>query len=80
MGYGSITLWTPDREFGIAVLTNQAYRARAVINIIALRAFEEHFGIEHVDWEARYAHFNFSHLTCPMSFLNSSVNAPLNSR
>lgn len=60
MGYGSVTLWTPGRDFGIVALTNQAHRGNTVINMIALRAFEEYFGIEHVDWEARCAHSQFT--------------------
>lgn len=53
MGYSSVTLWTPDRDFGIVVLATQVHRGNAVIDLIALRAFEEHFGLKHVDWEAR---------------------------
>ena len=52
-GYSSVTLWTPKKDFGIVALANQVHRGNAVISIIALRAFEEHFGIKHADWEAR---------------------------
>lgn len=52
-GYGSVTLWTPNRDFGIAVVANQTHRGNAVINLIAIRAFEEHFGIKALDWEKR---------------------------
>lgn len=54
-GYGSVTLWTPHRDFGIAIVANQTHRGNAVINLIAIRAFEEHFGIKSLDWEKRYA-------------------------
>lgn len=53
MGYASVTLWTPNRDFGIVALANQVHRGNAILSIIALRAFEAHFGIKHVDWEAR---------------------------
>ena len=53
-GYSSVTLWTPSKDFGVAIVANAVYRGNAVINLIAIRAFEEHFGIPHQDWEARY--------------------------
>lgn len=53
MGYSSLTMWTPNNDFGIVVLADQVGRGNTVIKVLALRAFEEHFGIKHADWEAR---------------------------
>ncbi|KAK9897384.1 beta-lactamase/transpeptidase-like protein [Cystobasidium minutum MCA 4210] len=52
-GYSSVTLWTPGRDFGIAIVANSVHRGNTVINLVAIRAFEEHFGIKHPDWEGR---------------------------
>lgn len=59
-GYASVTLWTPDKDFAIVSLASQVHRGNAVISIVALRAFEEHFGIKHADWEARYVRASFA--------------------
>ena len=52
-GNGSLTVWTPDRDFGIVLLTNDERRGGTVMTLAALRAFELHFGIEPIDWEKR---------------------------
>jgi hypothetical protein len=52
-GYSSVTLWTPGQDFGITALCNQALRGNAVLTVIALRAFAEHFNLPQIDWEKR---------------------------
>lgn len=52
-GWASVTLWTPDRDFGIAIVVNTTHRGNSASCLVALRAFEDHFALPHVDWEGR---------------------------
>lgn len=52
-GAGSLILWAPGGDFGIAVLTNVMYKGVCVASIIAMRAVEMFFDLTPADWEGR---------------------------